>query len=202
MASSAGNREMFIDGLIKFMASYGFDGMDLGWEYPTADDRGGTADDTANFVLLCDEIKAAFGSRFGYSITLQASYWYLQSFDLAGMQAFVDWFNIMCYDIHGVWDAMAPRNSSALSSLRALISRRSTFSGARASNPRRLFWVKGPNGVCRFSGSAKEGPCSKASGILTLQEIFDIIEEKNLKPQFDEKAGVKCDYLPGVCDEV
>lgn len=56
-------------------------------------------------MLLCKEIKAAFGTRFGYSITLPASYWYLQNFDLAGMQPFVDWFNIMSYDIHGVWDA-------------------------------------------------------------------------------------------------
>ncbi|KAK1978685.1 hypothetical protein LZ30DRAFT_598587, partial [Colletotrichum cereale] len=48
-----------------------------------------------------------------------------------------------------------------------------------------------PNGVCQFSGGAKEGPCSKASGILTLQEIFDIVKEKSLTPQFDEKAGVK-----------
>jgi chitinase len=52
-----------------------------------------------------------------------------------------------------------------------------------------------PDGKCTFSGGAKEGPCSKASGILTLQEILDIIKEKNLKPVHDEKAGVKCKQL-------
>ena len=36
MAKSAGNRKIFIDGLIKFMETYGFDGMDLDWEYPAA----------------------------------------------------------------------------------------------------------------------------------------------------------------------
>lgn len=36
MASTAANREKFIDGLIKFMDTYGFDGADLDWEYPTA----------------------------------------------------------------------------------------------------------------------------------------------------------------------
>ncbi|KAF5523516.1 Chitotriosidase-1 [Colletotrichum aenigma] len=208
MASSAGNRKMFIDGLIKFMESYGFDGMDLDWEYPTADDRGGTADDTANFVLLCKEIKAAFGTRFGYSITLPASYWYLQNFDLAGMQPFVDWFNIMSYDIHGVWDAaskfvgpiVAPHTNLTEIDLgldllwRAGLKPEKVVLGQGYYG--RSFTLKDPNcnkpnGVCQFSGGAKEGPCSKASGILTLQEIFDIIKEKNLKPQFDEKAGVK-----------
>lgn len=36
MASTAGNRKLFIDGLIKFMETYSFTGMDLDWEYPTA----------------------------------------------------------------------------------------------------------------------------------------------------------------------
>jgi chitinase len=69
------------------------------------DDRGGRPEDSANYVLLSKDIKAAFGSKYGYSITLPASYWYLQHFDLAGHQPHVDWFNIMSYDLHGVWDA-------------------------------------------------------------------------------------------------
>lgn len=70
-----------------------------------ADDRGGKAEDKANFVLLSKEIKEAFGKRYGYSITLPASYWYLQHFDLKNLQPHVDWFNLMSYDLHGTWDA-------------------------------------------------------------------------------------------------
>jgi chitinase len=36
MASTAANRKQFITNLIKFMDTYGFDGVDLDWEYPTA----------------------------------------------------------------------------------------------------------------------------------------------------------------------
>jgi chitinase len=52
MTSSSGNRQKFISGLIDFMDHYGFDGVDLDWEYPQADDRGGIMADTANYVSL------------------------------------------------------------------------------------------------------------------------------------------------------
>ncbi|KAJ0383092.1 hypothetical protein COL922a_011197 [Colletotrichum nupharicola] len=189
-----------------------------GWSF-NDHDRCGTADDTANFVLLCKEIKAAFGTRFGYSITLPASYWYLQNFDLAGMQPFVDWFNIMSYDIHGVWDAaskfvgpiVAPHTNLTEIDMgldllwRAGLKPEKVVLGQGYYG--RSFTLKDPscnkpNGVCQFSGGAKEGPCSKASGILTLQEIFDIIEKQSLKPQFDETAGVKCGSMIWALDQV
>jgi chitinase len=121
MASTAANRKQFITNLIKFMDTYGFDGVDLDWEYPTAgkwmfwvddiasktdcllDDRGGKAEDEANYVLLSQDISDAFGGKYGYTITLPASYWYLQHFDLAKHQDSVGWFNVMTYDLHGVW---------------------------------------------------------------------------------------------------
>lgn len=28
----------------------------------------------------------------------------MQHYDLAGMATYVDWFNVMSYDIHGTWD--------------------------------------------------------------------------------------------------
>ena len=77
----------------------------MDWEYPAADDRGGASYDTGNYVLLAQELKAAFGSRYGISMTLPTSYWYLQHFDLQGIQSHVDWFNLMAYDLHGTWDA-------------------------------------------------------------------------------------------------
>lgn len=61
MSSSAGNRKKFIDGLISFMEHYGFDGVDLDWEYPQADDRGGVTADKDNYVSLVKELRAAFG---------------------------------------------------------------------------------------------------------------------------------------------
>jgi chitinase len=98
MSSSSGKRHAFITGLIKFMDTYGFDGVDLDWEYPQADDRGGSESDTANYVSLVKDMRTAFGSKYGITVTLPTSYWYLQHFDLVGMQSSVDWFNLMSYD--------------------------------------------------------------------------------------------------------
>lgn len=75
-------------------------------EYPGADDRGGTPDDYANFVFLIQNMKLVLTSigRPGLTITLPASFWYLQHFDIINLSRYVDWFNIMSYDLHGTWD--------------------------------------------------------------------------------------------------
>lgn len=105
MARTAEGRKAFIDSLIRFMDTYGFDGADLDWEYPSAEDRGGRPDDTENLVTLCREMRQAFGTRYGLSIAIPASYWYLRHFDVGAIQNHVDWINVMTYDMHGVWDA-------------------------------------------------------------------------------------------------
>ena len=208
MTSSSGNRQKFISGLIKFMDTYGFDGIDLDWEYPGADDRGGKSQDTANYVSLAAELRAAFGTKYGISMTLPTSYWYLQHFDLLGIQKSVDWFNLMAYDLHGIWDAqskfvgpyIAPHTNITEIDLGLDLLWRSGVDPAKVVMGQgwygRSFTLKDPscnkpNGVCEFTGGAKAGPCSNAAGILDLEEIDDIISKNNLKPIHDEKAAVK-----------
>ena len=101
MSSTAANRAAFINGAIKFMDTYGFDGVDLDWEYPAAEDRSGLATDFENYVTLLQEMRSSFGSKYGLTITIPTSYWYLQHFDVTNLQDSVDWFNLMSYDLHG-----------------------------------------------------------------------------------------------------
>ncbi|KAI1128608.1 family 18 glycosyl hydrolase [Nemania abortiva] len=208
MASTAGNRQKFITGLISFMEHYGFDGVDLDWEYPQADDRGGVTADKSNYVALVKDLRNAFGTRYGISMTLPTSYWYLQHFDLENIKDNVDWFNFMTYDLHGVWDAqsqfigpyIAPHtNVTEIDMGMDLLWRAGVEPGKVIMG---LGWYgrsftladpscNKPNGVCKFTGGAEAGECSNASGILTLQEIQDTISFNEVTPVWDKEAMVK-----------
>ncbi|TGJ83730.1 hypothetical protein E0Z10_g5022 [Xylaria hypoxylon] len=207
MASSSANRQKFISSIKSFMNTYGFDGMDIDWEYPGADDRGGVQADSANFVTLVKELKQSFGSK-GLTVTLPTSYWYLQHFDVKGMQDHVDWFNLMSYDLHGTWDADSPfvgpliaphTNLSEIDLGLGLLWRAGVESSKVVLGQGwygRSFTLKDPscnepNGVCQFSGGADAGPCSGTSGILDYQEIEDVIDKYNPEVVWDKDAGVK-----------
>lgn len=60
IAASDTTRKQFAAEVAGFMSKYGFDGLDIDWEYPGAPDRGGRAEDTNNFVLLMEEFQNAF----------------------------------------------------------------------------------------------------------------------------------------------
>lgn len=47
MASSFNTRQMFIQSCLEFLREYGFDGIDLDWEYPSQ--RGGRPEDKVSF---------------------------------------------------------------------------------------------------------------------------------------------------------
>ena len=74
MAAVQENRKVFIASVIAFLQAYHFDGLDIDWEYPAAEHRGGNANDTYNYVSLLHEFRAAVGDRFGLSVVLPASY--------------------------------------------------------------------------------------------------------------------------------
>ncbi|KAI0904346.1 hypothetical protein F4823DRAFT_634502 [Ustulina deusta] len=199
MASSSTNRQKFISSIKSFMNTYGFDGLDIDWEYPGADDRGGVQADSANFVTLVKELKESFGSK-GLTVTLPTSYWYLQHLGCRTM------FNLMAYDLHGTWDAdsqfvgpyIAPHtNLSEIDQGLGLLWRASVESSKVVLGQGwygRSFTLKDPscnepNGVCQFSGGAEAGPCSGTSGILDYQEIEGVIDKYSPEVVWDKEAG-------------
>lgn len=202
------NRTKFVNEITSFMQTYAFDGLDIDWEYPSAIDRGGKPADRANLVLFAQEIRAAFGTKYGLSITLPASYFYMKNFDLAGMQEHVDFFNIMTYDMHGTWDKdtvgagpyiLPHTNLTEIDGALDLLWRSKVVPEKVNLG---LAWYgrsftlsepncTAPNGVCEFSGAGMAGPCSDSKGTLNTREIQDILFKEKLSPTLDEKAGVK-----------
>lgn len=45
---------------MNYLQNYHLNGVDLDWEYLLAADRGGSEDDTANYVTLLAEMREAF----------------------------------------------------------------------------------------------------------------------------------------------
>jgi chitinase len=102
LSSTPEKRKKFITQLTRFMLQWGFDGVDVDWEYPGAPDRGGQERDIDNFVYLMKDIYETFdaeGRGWGVSFTAPTSFWYMRWFDIASVTPYVDWINLMTYDM-------------------------------------------------------------------------------------------------------
>jgi len=108
MAANAANRANFIKNITDFCLDYGYDGMDIDWEFPT------NMTDTYNLTLLVHELRQAFNeqdSTLLLTMAVPAGSWYGQWFDFSALKADVDWFGVMTYDFHGSWSDHAGHNS-------------------------------------------------------------------------------------------
>lgn len=197
----------FFKSLTLFMNTYGFTGVDIDWEYPAADDRNGRAEDYENFPKFLANLKKALAEyKFGLSITLPTSYWYLQHFDLVSIEPSVDWFNFMSYDLHGTWDIgnqwtgafldahtnlteietaldLLWRNNITASKVNmgmAFYGRSFTLASSSCSEP-----------GCSYLSAGDAGDCSGQAGILFNSEINQIIGNNNLTPTLYKDAAVK-----------
>ncbi|KAB2570582.1 Killer toxin subunits alpha/beta [Lasiodiplodia theobromae] len=207
-ASTVQSRE-FAGKLIAFCGKYGFDGVDIDWEYPGADDRGGKKEDKDNFPKMLSIIKSSFGRSprpLGISITLPTSYWYLRWFDLPELAKSVDWFNLMSYDLHGVWDRGTPigsyiwphTNLTEVDEALDLFWRNDispSIINLGLGFYGRTFKLETPlcsKPGCKFGGPAGRGLCTQEAGILSYREIREIIKEVSIYGgvTYDEEAAV------------
>ncbi|HEX4780474.1 MAG TPA: glycoside hydrolase family 18 protein [Usitatibacter sp.] len=132
MASDASSRARFIASSLAFLRRYGFDGIDIDWEYPgaigVACAPGLTCErpgDKENFVRLAREMRAAMdgagraeGRRYRLTIAAGADAKFAANSSgpwLARLAASLDWINLMTYDYHGTWE----RESNFVAPLRA-----------------------------------------------------------------------------------
>lgn len=98
IAASVPRQRTFIQSLMSFMSTYGFDGVDLDWEYPGAKDRSGRDVDFANFPKFMERLKDSLEpANKRITITIPASYWYLQHFDLKALVGFLSPSRLAAY---------------------------------------------------------------------------------------------------------
>ncbi|KAJ8871793.1 hypothetical protein PR048_028133 [Dryococelus australis] len=104
-------RATFVDSIVNFTVSYGFDGFDLDWEYPGL--RGGASTDKAAFAQLLKELRPRFDEK---GLVLTAAVGAGKStvdtaYDVPSLSLYLDYINVMTYDFHGSWDGVTGQNA-------------------------------------------------------------------------------------------
>lgn len=108
------SRKTFADSIVDFIVKYGFDGVDIDWEYPVSgglSTNGRRPEDKQNFTLLMKLLREkldARGAKDGkqYLLTFAgaAGEWYLNNIEPGKLGQYVDYVNLMTYDFHGTWE--------------------------------------------------------------------------------------------------
>ncbi|KAJ3050117.1 hypothetical protein HK097_008908, partial [Rhizophlyctis rosea] len=185
MVTSPSNRATFIKDILFRIPHLGFDGIDLDWEYPGTE-RYGRETDKENYVVFLKELREAITKsnlKIIVTITAPASYWYLQQFKIDECQKYLDWINVMTYDIHGSWDKkfntgvrphtdMLEVEEAVQLFIKAGVRRENLLLGIAFYG--RTFTLEDPSCTkygCLFSGPGNKGPCTDAEGFLSYPEI-------------------------------
>ena len=110
MASTSASRAVFIDDAVRFLKYYGFDGIDVDWEFPGMEAATRNAD-RKNFTSLLSELRNALdsasrtdGKKYMLTIAAGAFDLYLTYTEPNLIAPLVDYFFVMTYDFVGQWN--------------------------------------------------------------------------------------------------
>ena len=118
VASTPLLRAAFAHSCTDALREYGFDGIDIDWEYPGFAPHKGTDADRENFTLLLQTLKdslATLGKSGGRTYLLTAAVAAgptgLAGIDVGRVAQILDQINVMTYDFYGPWDPTANHNA-------------------------------------------------------------------------------------------
>lgn len=124
VAASPQARAKFAASVRAFCLQYGFDGVDLDWEYPVvATDVNANVrpEDAENYALLAAAIRAEFdaqeaidGKHYEITAATPAGFDKFEKINLSALAAQLDFINLMTYDFHGRWIATQTGHNAPL----------------------------------------------------------------------------------------
>jgi chitinase len=118
VASSDARRARFARSCLEQIRAYGFDGIDIDWEYPGYADHNGRPEDKENFTHLLQTVKDSLrsyglrtGRRYFLTAALPAFASALKNYEVDKIATLLDQLNIMTYDFNGPWDSLSGHNA-------------------------------------------------------------------------------------------
>lgn len=122
MASDPANRNIFVNDAVRFLKYFGFDGIDVDWEFPGMKAATRNAD-RKNFTALLSELRNALdsasrtdGKKYMLTIAAGAFDAYLSYTEPAKIAPLVDYFFVMTYDFVGQWNSVTGHHTNLYAS--------------------------------------------------------------------------------------
>lgn len=120
-AATPEGREIFASTAVEILKDAQLDGIDVDWEYPCYGITGITAqpEDKQNFTLLLKELRQALdhqgdkdGRHYLLTIATGADQFYIDGTEMAEVQTYLDWVQLMTYDIRGGFQVLTGHHTN------------------------------------------------------------------------------------------
>ncbi|MDE0572622.1 glycosyl hydrolase family 18 protein [Demequina sp. B12] len=130
LTESQARIDTFADSVVDFIRTYDFDGIDIDYEYPTSNNQAGNPDDFAfsdarrgqlfsGYVDLMKTLRekldaagAEDGEYYMLTAAVPSSGWLLRGMEVNQVTEYLDFVNMMTYDLHGAWNEYVGGNGA------------------------------------------------------------------------------------------